>query len=76
MNIEGFIDTLNAEEQQAALDLLWRRLSADPQTLPSPAWHGEVLAHREANPSNQPTLPVSAAKMDVKRMIDEHRRSR
>lgn len=27
MNIEGFIDTLNAEEQQAALDLLWRRLS-------------------------------------------------
>ena len=53
MNIESFIDTLNSEQQQTAFDLLWQRLSADPQALPSPAWHGEVLAYREANPSGK-----------------------
>ncbi|MCR9117635.1 MAG: hypothetical protein NXI22_11885 [bacterium] len=75
MNIESFIDALNAEQQQAAFDLLWQRLSADPQTLPSAQWHREVLAHREANPSNEPKISVSDAKAEVKRMIDERRRS-
>ncbi len=76
MNIETFIDTLNPEQQQTALDLLWQRLSADPQSLPSPAWHAEVLAHREANPSDKPKMSVSDAKIEVKRMVDERRSSR
>lgn len=49
MNIETFIDTLTPDQQQTALDLLWQRLSANPQSLPSPEWHGEVLAAREAS---------------------------
>ncbi len=76
MNIEAFIDTLNTEQQQAAFDLLWQRLSADPQTLPSPAWHGDVLAYREANPSSKPKMSVSDSKIEVKRMVDERRSSR
>lgn len=76
MNIETFIDTLNTEQQQTAFDLLWQRLSADPQTLPSPAWHGEVLAHRGANPSSKLKMSVSDAKLEVKRMVDERRSSR
>jgi len=76
MNIETFIDTLTPEEQQTAFDLLWQRLSADPQSLPSPAWHGEVLAHREANPSDKPKMSVADAKAEVKRMVDERRSSR
>jgi hypothetical protein len=76
MNIESFIDTLNSEQQQTAFDLLWQRLSADPQAFPSPAWHGEVLAYREANPSGKPKMSVSDAKTEVKRMIDERRSSR
>ncbi|MDP1564430.1 MAG: hypothetical protein Q8M16_23870 [Pirellulaceae bacterium] len=75
MNIEAFIDTLNTEQQQAALDLLWQRLAAGPQALPSPAWHGEVLRYRESNPSSKPTMSVSEAKIDVKRMVDERRDS-
>ena len=76
MNLESFIDTLDAEQQQTALDLLWQRLSADPQTLPSPEWHGEVLAHREANPSSQSEMSISDAKTEVKRMVIERRNSR
>ena len=76
MSIEAFIDTLNPEQQQAALDLLWQRLAADSRTLVSPACHGEVLAYRAENPSSEPKLSVSDAKIAVKRMVDERRSSR
>jgi hypothetical protein len=76
MTIESFIDTLNTEQQQAAFDLLWQRLAADPRILPSPTWHGEVLAYRSENPSGNPKMTVSDAKIEVKRMIDERRSSR
>lgn len=76
MNIEAFIDTLNTEQQQAALDLLWQRLAADSRILVSPAWHGEVLAYRAENPSSKPRMSVSEAKIEVKRMVDERRNSR
>lgn len=76
MNIESFIDTLSAEQQQAALDLIWQRLSADPQSLSSPGWHGDALRNRELNPSDKPKMSVPAAKSEVKRMIDERRSSR
>ena len=76
MTIESFIDTLNVEQQQAAFDLLWQRLSADPHSLPSPTWHGEVLSNRSENPSSGPKMTVSEAKIEVKRMVDERRNSR
>ena len=76
MNIESFIDTLSVEQQQTALDLIWQRLSADPQSLASPAWHGDVLRNRELNPSDKPKMSVPEAKSEVKRMIDERRNSR
>jgi hypothetical protein len=76
MNSEAFIDTLNAEQQQTALDLLWQRLAAAPETLPSPAWHGDVLRYRESNPSSKPTMSAANAKIEVKRMVDERRNSR
>ena len=75
MTIESFIDTLNTEQQQAAFDLLWQRLAADPQALPSPTWHGEVLAYRSENPSSKPKMSVSEAKIEVKRMVNERRSS-
>ena len=76
MKIEAFIDKLNTEQQQIAFDLLWQRLAADPQTLSSPAWHGDVLAYRSENPSCKPKMSVSDAKIEVKRMVDERRTSR
>lgn len=76
MTIEAFIDNLNPEQQQAAFDLLWQRLAADSRTLVSPAWHGEVLAYRTENPSSEPKMSVSDAKIAVKRMVDERRNTR
>jgi hypothetical protein len=75
MEIETFIDTLNAEQQQAAFDLLWQRLAADSRALNSPSWHGDVLAYRHANPSAKPNLSVAEAKIAVKRIVDERRSS-
>jgi hypothetical protein len=75
MTIESFINTLNLEQQQAAFDLLWQRLAADPRTLLSPAWHGEVLVYRSENPSSKPKMSVSEAKIEVKRMVNERRSS-
>ena len=75
MEIETFIDTLNAEQQQAAFDLLWQRLAANSRALNSPAWHGDVLAYRTANPGEKPNLSVAEAKIAVKRIVDERRSS-
>jgi hypothetical protein len=80
MEIETFIDMLNPEQQQAAFDLLWRRLAADSRALNSPAWHGDVLAYRTANPSDKPNMSIAEAKIAVnkiavKRIIDERRKS-
>ena len=35
-------------ERLHAMELLWKALSASPEKLDSPAWHGEVLAERLA----------------------------
>lgn len=75
MEIEAFIDTLNPEQQRAAFDLLWQRLAGDSRSLDSPAWHDDVLAYRTANPSNEPNMSVSEAKIAVKRLVDERRSS-
>jgi len=75
MEIETFIDTLNPEQQQAALDLLWQRLAAETRALNSPVWHGDVLAYRSAIPTNVPNMSVAEAKIAVKRMVDERRSS-
>ena len=75
MEIEAFIDTLNPEQQRAAFDLLWQRLAADSQKLESPAWHGDVLAYRTANPSDLPNMSIAEAKIAVKQSVDERRNS-
>lgn len=75
MEIEAFINKLNPEQQQAAFDLLWQRLATGSGTLNSPAWHGDVLAYRTANPSNEPNMSIAEAKLAVKRIVDERRSS-
>jgi hypothetical protein len=75
MEVEAFIDALTPEQQQAAFDLLWQRLAADPRSLDSPAWHRDVLAYRTANPSNAPNMSVAEAKIAIKRIVDERRSS-
>jgi hypothetical protein len=42
------IAQMSLEEQLQAMELLWASLSRTPSAVPSPDWHGDVLAERMA----------------------------
>ena len=73
MSLENLLSSLSPGEKVAAMNYLWRELSAQPAELPSPAWHGDVLADRVANPSDEPRLPLDAAMDDVKERLNGRR---
>ncbi len=41
------LDQMTVEEKLQLMEILWDDLSRHPENIPSPAWHGEVLAERE-----------------------------
>jgi hypothetical protein len=43
------IEQMSLEERLRAMELLWASLARTPDAVPSPDWHGEVLATRMAN---------------------------
>ena len=73
MSLESMLASLTPEEKLNAMDILWRDLSANPARLSSPDWHGDVLAHRIANPSSVPRLPIDAAFDDVRERLNARR---
>lgn len=73
MSLESMLASLTPEEKLDAMNILWRDLSKNPAGLASPDWHGEVLAHRIANPSSKPRLPVDASFDDVRERLNERR---
>ncbi len=73
MSIEIMLAALTPSEKLTAMNILWRDLSKNPAGLVSPAWHGDVLAERIANPSSEPRLPIDAAIDDVKERLNERR---
>ena len=46
MSLENMLSSLSQTEKLAAINILWRDLSANPAQFVSPDWHGEVLAER------------------------------
>jgi hypothetical protein len=42
------IERMTLEERLQAMELLWTSLARMPEAVPSPDWHGEVLADRLA----------------------------
>ena len=42
------IEQMSLEERLQTLELLWSSLARTPEAVPSPDWHGEVLATRLA----------------------------
>lgn len=73
MTLESMLAALSPSEKLAAMDLLWRDLSANPADFTSPDWHGDVLDARLAEPSAQPRLPLDAAIEDVKDRLNARR---
>ncbi len=42
------IEQMSLEERLQAMELLWASLAREPHAVPSPDWHGEVVATRMA----------------------------
>ena len=42
------IQQMSLEEQLQTMELLWASLSRTPNAVPSPDWHGDILAERMA----------------------------
>ena len=72
-SLESILAALSPSDKLAALDMLWRDLSANPADLRSPEWHGDVLDARLATPSVNPRLPLDAAIEDVRDRLNARR---
>ena len=46
MSIDLPLDKMTLAEKLEAMELLWADISRTPNKIPSPVWHGEVLAER------------------------------
>jgi len=73
MSLESMLAALTPQEKLDAMEILWRDLSANPASFPSPDWHGDVLSERMKNPSTQPKLPLEAAFDEVRKRLNERR---
>jgi hypothetical protein len=73
MSLETMLSALTPNEKLAAMDILWRDLSATPTQVASPEWHGDLLANRVENPSPEPSMEIDAALDDVRGRLDARR---
>lgn len=73
MSLESMLAVLSPSEKLAAMEILWRDLTANPAEFVSPDWHGGELACRMAKPSNGPRLPLEEAINDVKDRLNARR---
>lgn len=73
MSLESMLAALTPGEKLAALDILWRQISAQPTEFSSPDWHGDVLNDRMAQPSIEPRLPLDAAIDHVRDRLNARR---
>lgn len=41
------LEKMTTEDKLAVMEQLWDNLCRNPEDVPSPAWHGEILSARE-----------------------------
>ena len=73
MTLETMIENLSLQEKITGMELIWRDLSAESTSFPSPEWHGVVIADRLASASPVPGLPLNEARQAVQEAIDARR---
>ena len=61
MSLETMISSLSRDEKLAAMELLWRDLTVDADSLVSPEWHKGIIADRLDNPAAGEALPLEEA---------------
>ena len=47
MDLEIPLEKMTTEDKLAAMEQLWEDLCRNPESIPSPQWHSDVLSARE-----------------------------
>ena len=71
MPVELPLDQMSLPEKLQLMEVLWENLSRRPEELPSPAWHGEVLAEcrRRAESGEGVFSDWEVAKENIRRRV-------
>lgn len=73
MTLEAILSELSHNEKLAAMDLLWRDLSADPAKYATPRWHEQVITTRLAEPASGKSLRLAEAEAEVRKRLAARR---
>ena len=70
MAVELPLDKMTVEEKLRLMDVLWEDLSRNPDDIPSPEWHKEVLeeCRRRAESGEEKFTDWEEAKEEIRRM--------
>ena len=74
MNIESMISGMSRSEMLTAMDLLWTRLSHNPEEFQSPDWHKKVVTERIQNWDGQ-SASLDDAVSSIENKLNERRTS-
>jgi hypothetical protein len=71
--LDAMIRGWSRDQKLEAMELIWRELSAEADSLASPEWHEHAIADRLANPAAGKALPLDDAKAEIKEAIRARR---
>jgi hypothetical protein len=62
---------VSVDEKLQAMEAIWASLAKNPDDVPSPAWHGEVLRERqrEVDAGEAKFLAWDAAQREIDRLV-------
>ena len=66
---------MTVAEKLELMETIWADLSRDPDEIPSPAWHGEVLRERQRQLDAGEThfIPLERAEVNLRRRAADRR---
>ena len=64
-------EQMTVPDKLRLMEALWQNLAACGEEIPSPAWHGAVLAERDSllESGDDPFIPWEAAKDELRRTL-------
>ena len=65
------LEQMSVPDKLRLMEALWQNLAACEQEIPSPAWHGAVLAERDRmlESGDDPFIPWETAKEELRRSL-------
>ncbi|AJF07623.1 addiction module protein [Geoalkalibacter subterraneus] len=71
MNVALPLDRMTASEKLQLIETIWNDLTREPESVPSPDWHGDVLREREQRVAEGKAqfLDIADAKQAVRDLL-------